>query len=305
MMADALVNKAKTEHDYEREDSEEEQGLDGNSKPSSPEGHHPPHVLGAPSIHMMTGQEDSDEEDEEIDRKGKADKPKGGIKKKPGGSGRRRIEIKFIDNKSRRQVTFSRRKRGLMKKAYELTTLTGTQALVLIASETGHVYTFATPKLQPVVTLREGKELIQSCLNAPDNNYAPSDFIANSSNSHNQQQQPQQQPQQQHKQQQPQSQPQQHSPHGGAQMSHNPHHDNMLNMYGGGMSPPPHGVPSHQSPYGGHPGGPHGGPPHMGGGYPHDMYLSGQATSLPPMSLGQHHGGMGHHDQPKREHHLS
>jgi hypothetical protein len=31
--------------------------------------------------------------------------------------------------------------------AYELTTLTGTQALVLIASETGHVYTFATPKL--------------------------------------------------------------------------------------------------------------------------------------------------------------
>jgi len=102
-------------------------------------------------------------------------KEEGKKKKKAGGSGRRRIEIKFIENKSRRQVTFSRRKRGLMKKAYELTTLTGTQALVLIASETGHVYTFATPKLQPVVTLREGKELIQSCLNAPDNNY-PSEY---------------------------------------------------------------------------------------------------------------------------------
>lgn len=37
-------------------------------------------------------------------------------KKKAGGTGRRRIDIKFIENKSRRQVTFSRRKRGLMKK---------------------------------------------------------------------------------------------------------------------------------------------------------------------------------------------
>jgi len=125
-----------------------------------------------------SSEDDDDEEDEDgVKKSGKK------RKKKAGGSGRRRIEIKFIENKSRRQVTFSRRKRGLMKKAYELTTLTGTQALVLIASETGHVYTFATPKLQPVVTLREGKELIQSCLNAPDNTYAPSssDYMPQSS----------------------------------------------------------------------------------------------------------------------------
>jgi len=56
-----------------------------------------------------------------------------------------------------------------MKKVYELSTLTGTQALLLVASETGHVYTFATPKLQPLITKIEGKNLIQSCLNAPDN----------------------------------------------------------------------------------------------------------------------------------------
>jgi len=55
-----------------------------------------------------------------------------------------------------------------MKKAYELTTLTGTQALLLVASETGHVYTFATPKLQPFVTLPEGKNLIQNCLNSSE-----------------------------------------------------------------------------------------------------------------------------------------
>ena len=82
--------------------------------------------------------------------------------------GRRKVKIEFIPDKSRRQITFSKRKAGLMKKAYELTTLTGTQALLLVASETGHVYTFATPKLQPFVTLPEGKNLIQSCLNAPE-----------------------------------------------------------------------------------------------------------------------------------------
>ena len=40
--------------------------------------------------------------------------------------------------------------------------------LLLVASETGHVYTFATPKLQPMITSDAGKALIQTCLNSPD-----------------------------------------------------------------------------------------------------------------------------------------
>lgn len=52
--------------------------------------------------------------------------------------------------------------------AYELSVLTGTQVLLLVVSETGLVYTFTTPKLQPLVTKSEGKNLIQACLNAPD-----------------------------------------------------------------------------------------------------------------------------------------
>ncbi|CAM9920887.1 unnamed protein product [Lampetra planeri] len=74
----------------------------------------------------------------------------------------------FIDNKLRRYTTFSKRKTGIMKKAYELSTLTGTQVLLLVASETGHVYTFATRKLQPMITSESGKALIQTCLNSPD-----------------------------------------------------------------------------------------------------------------------------------------
>ncbi|EIE81416.1 hypothetical protein G6F46_002292 [Rhizopus delemar] len=85
-------------------------------------------------------------------------------------SGRRKIKIEYIEDKNRRHITFSKRKAGIMKKAYELSTLTGTQVLLLVVSETGLVYTFTTVKLQPIVTKPEGKNLIQACLNAPDPN---------------------------------------------------------------------------------------------------------------------------------------
>lgn len=99
-----------------------------------------------------------DEQNPELD-----DDETGGNKKE-----RRKIEIKFIQDKSRRHITFSKRKHGIMKKAYELSVLTGTQVLLLVVSETGLVYTFTTPKLQPLVTKSEGKSLIQACLNAPE-----------------------------------------------------------------------------------------------------------------------------------------
>ncbi|KAJ1936363.1 transcription factor of the MADS box, partial [Linderina macrospora] len=83
-------------------------------------------------------------------------------------AGRRKIKIEYIEDKSRRHITFSKRKAGIMKKAFELSTLTGTQVLLLVVSETGLVYTFTTPKLQPIVTKPEGKNLIQACLNAPE-----------------------------------------------------------------------------------------------------------------------------------------
>ena len=82
--------------------------------------------------------------------------------------GRVKVKMELIKSKLRRYTTFSKRKTGIMKKAYELATLTGTQVMVLVASETGHVYTFATQKLQPMITSDAGKALIQTCLNSPD-----------------------------------------------------------------------------------------------------------------------------------------
>merc|ERR1719186_1332413 len=84
--------------------------------------------------------------------------------------------MELIKNKLRRYTTFSKRKTGIMKKAYELATLTGTQVMILVASETGHVYTFATQKLKPMITSDAGKALIQTCLYSPDPPPAGKDY---------------------------------------------------------------------------------------------------------------------------------
>ena len=53
-------------------------------------------------------------------------------------------------------------------KAYELSATTGSQVLVLVAGETGHIYSFMTHKFQPLVGSDCGKDLIQKCLSVPD-----------------------------------------------------------------------------------------------------------------------------------------
>ena len=91
-------------------------------------------------------------------------KPTNNRKKAKKTLGRVKIKMAYIENKIRRYTTFSKRKTGIMKKAYELATLTGTEVMLLVASETGHVYTYATAKLQPMITSEAGKALIQTCL---------------------------------------------------------------------------------------------------------------------------------------------
>ncbi|WFD35083.1 transcription factor of the MADS box [Malassezia cuniculi] len=109
---------------------------------------------------------ESDGEDDDVSKTPKRRSMAKG--EKDSKTGRRKIKIEFIDDDSRRHITFSKRKAGIMKKAYELATLTGTQVLLLVVSQTGLVYTFTTPKLEAVVKQPEGRNLIQECLNAPD-----------------------------------------------------------------------------------------------------------------------------------------
>ena len=82
---------------------------------------------------------------------------------------KKKIVINYIGNRSRRNVTFSKRRIGLMKKSYELALMTGVNVLLLITSTDSElIYTFATPKLQRFITEEEGKNLIRRCLQAND-----------------------------------------------------------------------------------------------------------------------------------------
>lgn len=108
--------------------------------------------------------EDGDLEDEDDEDEGRSKKKRKGPatakgKKAAEDTARRKIEIGYIVKKEKRHITFSKRKAGIMKKvssnsifrvdylnvccfqAYELSTLTGTQVLLLVVSESGIVST--------------------------------------------------------------------------------------------------------------------------------------------------------------------
>nr|ABK21847.1 unknown [Picea sitchensis] len=58
--------------------------------------------------------------------------------------GKTKMEMKRIQNPSRRQVTFSKRKNGLLKKAFELSVLCDAEVALIIFSETGKISEFAS-----------------------------------------------------------------------------------------------------------------------------------------------------------------
>ena len=102
----------------------------------------------------------AEDDDDEAEAEAAEDGPWSLLQRSPpGGHGRRKIEIEYIEDKIRRHITFSKRKAGISKKAYELSRLTGAQVLLLISSERGQIYSFATPKLQPVRRAPRGDTL--------------------------------------------------------------------------------------------------------------------------------------------------
>ncbi|KAJ8752265.1 hypothetical protein K2173_003901 [Erythroxylum novogranatense] len=58
--------------------------------------------------------------------------------------GRGRVELKRIENKVNRQVTFAKRRNGLLKKAYELSVLCDAEVGLIIFSNRGKLYEFCS-----------------------------------------------------------------------------------------------------------------------------------------------------------------
>lgn len=58
--------------------------------------------------------------------------------------GRGRVQLKRIENKINRQVTFSKRRIGLLKKAHEISVLCDADTAVIIFSTKGKLFEYAT-----------------------------------------------------------------------------------------------------------------------------------------------------------------
>jgi hypothetical protein len=91
------------------------------------------------SVSSTTSDDDEDFIDDDDSNDRSIEKPSINRNKNKKTLGRVKIKMAYIDNKIRRYTTFSKRKTGIMKKAYELATLTGTEVMLLVASETGKI----------------------------------------------------------------------------------------------------------------------------------------------------------------------
>ncbi|KAD6796402.1 hypothetical protein E3N88_07298 [Mikania micrantha] len=64
---------------------------------------------------------------------------------------RKKIKIKRIDNITARQVTFSKRRRGLLKKAQELSVLCDADVALIIFSATGKLFEYASSSMEEIL----------------------------------------------------------------------------------------------------------------------------------------------------------
>ncbi|CAA0834263.1 Agamous-like MADS-box protein AGL62 [Striga hermonthica] len=82
--------------------------------------------------------------------------------------GRQKIMIARIENETNRQVTFSKRRAGLFKKASELSTLCGAESAVVVFSPSGKAHSFGNPSVDAIIN----RFLSQVALGRPENNWA-------------------------------------------------------------------------------------------------------------------------------------
>ncbi|XP_030516747.1 agamous-like MADS-box protein AGL29 [Rhodamnia argentea] len=72
--------------------------------------------------------------------------------------GRRKIEIEMVKDSSTRQVTFSKRRTGLFKKASELAILCAVQIAIVVFSPGGKPFSFGHPNVESIVHRFQNRE---------------------------------------------------------------------------------------------------------------------------------------------------
>eukprot|EP01052_Picozoa_sp_SAG31_P007408 SAG31_NODE_353_length_17229_cov_8.702160_12_plen_110_part_00 len=89
-----------------------------------------------------------------------------------GGVQRQKIQIKPITSSRKRQVTFMKRKKGLMKKAQELSILCDAEVSVILFNPAGQIFEFSSANME------ESLKRFESVLNDP-NSEVPRDAKTN------------------------------------------------------------------------------------------------------------------------------
>ncbi|KAK1422760.1 hypothetical protein QVD17_18046 [Tagetes erecta] len=78
--------------------------------------------------------------------------------------GKGKIEIKRIENTTNRQVTFCKRRNGLLKKAYELSVLCDAEVALVVFSSRGRLYEYANNSVRGTIDRYK-----KTCLDPPSN----------------------------------------------------------------------------------------------------------------------------------------
>ncbi|XP_027096722.1 agamous-like MADS-box protein AGL9 homolog isoform X3 [Coffea arabica] len=96
--------------------------------------------------------------------------------------GRGRVELKRIENKINRQVTFAKRRNGLLKKAYELSVLCDAEVALIIFSNRGKLYEFCSSSRVTLYSMLKTLERYQKCnYGAPEPNISTREALELSS----------------------------------------------------------------------------------------------------------------------------
>uniref|UniRef100_A0A1D1XEZ7 Floral homeotic protein APETALA 1 n=1 Tax=Anthurium amnicola TaxID=1678845 RepID=A0A1D1XEZ7_9ARAE len=65
--------------------------------------------------------------------------------------GRGKVQLKRIENKTNRQITFSKRRNGLLKKGYELSILCDAVVGLVVFSATGKIYQYSSHDMDSII----------------------------------------------------------------------------------------------------------------------------------------------------------
>ncbi|XP_044460846.1 agamous-like MADS-box protein MADS1 [Mangifera indica] len=95
-------------------------------------------------------------------------------------NGRGKIEIKRIENTTNRQVTFCKRRNGLLKKAYELSVLCDAEVSLIVFSSRGRLYEYSNNSVK--TTIERYKKACADSSNAGSVSEANAQFYQQESN---------------------------------------------------------------------------------------------------------------------------